>query len=254
MSSEIDFLVVVPARYGSIRLPGKPLRVLAGQPMIRHVYDRAVESGANRVIVATDDERIRDCCLGFGAEAVLTSRDHQTGTDRLAEVVRAWGLPDETIVVNMQGDEPLMPPALPRQAARALATRPEAAIATLAAPIDYDAIVDDPNVVKVVCDRGGFALYFSRAPIPWDRDARASGASRSVPGVWRRHIGLYAYRAAFLRRYPDLSRSPLETLECLEQLRALWHGERIYVSDAVETPGPGVDTEADLAKVAALLG
>lgn len=248
------FKVVIPARYGSTRLPGKPLRLLAGRPMVEHVYRRARESGAAQVVIATDDARIETAAWSFGAEVVLTSPDHPSGTDRLAEVVDRLGWVDDSVVVNVQGDEPLMPPALIRQVADNLAAHPEAAIATLGTPLDDAAEFFDPNVVKVVADRQGLALYFSRAPIPWDRDGFARGRDRLPPGIpHRRHLGLYAYRAAFLRAYRDLEPAPLERSEMLEQLRALWHGYRIHVADAVAQPGPGVDVETDAQRVEALL-
>lgn len=252
------FKVVIPARYGSARLPGKPLRTLAGRPMVEHVYRRARESGAAQVVIATDDRRIEMAARDFGAEVVLTSPDHPSGTDRLAEVVDRLGWPNDSVVVNVQGDEPLMPPALICQVADNLAAHPEAAIATLGTPIENAAEFFDPNVVKLVADRQGLALYFSRAPIPWDRDGFARSRDRLPPGLpsgipHRRHLGLYAYRAAFLRAYRDLEPAPLEHSEMLEQLRALWHGYRIHVADAVAQPGPGVDVEADVPRVEALL-
>ncbi|MBZ0071265.1 MAG: 3-deoxy-manno-octulosonate cytidylyltransferase [Gammaproteobacteria bacterium] len=248
------FKVVIPVRYGATRLPGKPLRPLAGRPMVEHVYRRACESGAAQVIIATDDVRIETVARGFGAEVVLTSADHPSGTDRIAEVIDRLGWMDDSIVVNVQGDEPLMPPALIRQVADNLAAHPEAAIATLGTPIDDAGELFDPNVVKLVADRQGLALYFSRAPIPWDRDGFTHDRQRLPPGIpYRRHLGLYAYRAAFLRAYRDLEPAPFEGGERLEQLRALWHGYRIHVADAVAQPGPGVDVEADAQRVEALL-
>lgn len=248
----IEFTVIIPARYGSTRFPGKPLVDIGGKPMIQHVHERALESGAARVLIATDDARIVDAARSFGAEVVMTRSDHPSGTDRLAEVVEQLGLHDPAIVVNLQGDEPLMRPALVRQTAEALAQRQEADIATLATPIVARADVFDPNVVKVVRDRDGYALYFSRAPIPWDRDnfKRSDGP---LTAGYLRHLGIYGYRVSFLRRYPSLSEVELERAESLEQLRALWHGARIYVGVANELPGPGVDTPADLEKVAAAL-
>lgn len=247
-----EFTVIIPARYGSTRFPGKPLVDIGGKPMIRHVHERALESGAARVLVATDDARIAAAAQGFGAEVVMTRSDHPSGTDRLAEVVDQLGLHDPAIVVNLQGDEPLMPPGLVRQTAEALAQRQEADIATLATPIVTRTDVFDPNVVKVVRDRDGYALYFSRAPIPWDRD-NFKQADGPLTAGYLRHLGIYGYRVSFLRRYPCLSEVELERAESLEQLRALWHGARIYVGVANELPGPGVDTPADLEKVAAAL-
>jgi 3-deoxy-manno-octulosonate cytidylyltransferase (CMP-KDO synthetase) len=249
------FRVAIPARHGSTRLPGKPLRLLAGRPLIEHVYRRALASGALEVVIATDDPRIRAVAEEFGATVCLTSPDHATGTDRLAEVATLRGWPDADIVVNVQGDEPRIPPALIRHVARALDQHPAAGIATACTRIHDSAEVFDPNAVKVVRDAQGYALYFSRAPIPWQRGAfqlDGSGAATALPAEthWLRHIGLYAYRAAVLRRYPTLTPAPAELAEALEQLRALWHGIRIYVAETAEAPPPGVDTEADLARLA----
>lgn len=248
------FKVVIPARYGSSRLPGKPLRLLAGRPMVEHVYRRACESGAEEVVIATDDTRIETAAREFGAAVVMTSPEHPSGTDRLAEVVEKRSWPDAAIVVNLQGDEPLMPPTLVAQVARNLAERGEAAIATLCTRIAEAAEFFDPNVVKVVRDAAGYALYFSRAPIPWARDAFAISREQLPVEVphWR-HLGLYAYRAKFLRAYRDLAPSAIEGSEMLEQLRALFHGARIHVAEATVLPGPGVDVEADAERVARLL-
>lgn len=252
---ELPFRVAIPARYASTRLPGKPLRRLAGRTLLEHVYRRASASGALEVVIATDDPRIRDAAEGFGATVCMTSSEHLSGTDRLAEVAARHGWPDEVIVVNVQGDEPQMPPALIRQAAQALAAHPAAGIATACARIERAAEAFDPNVVKVVRDREGFALYFSRAPVPWHREAFAGGSATSggLPSEpsWFRHIGLYAYRVAVLREFPRLEPAMVERAEALEQLRALWHGIRIYVAEAALVPPPGVDTEADLARVEA---
>ncbi|NLO80107.1 MAG: 3-deoxy-manno-octulosonate cytidylyltransferase [Xanthomonadaceae bacterium] len=253
--SPVEFTVIIPAREGSTRFPGKPLADLLGQPMIQHVHQRALESGAARVLVATDSERIAEVARGFGAEVVMTRADHPSGTDRLAEAVEREAMHDPDIVVNLQGDEPLMPPALIRQVAAMLAQRPDADMATLATPIVDRAEVFNPNVVKVVRARQGRALYFSRAPIPWDRDGFATQGAQNgaLAAGYLRHLGIYAYRVSFLRRYPGLSEVELERAESLEQLRALWHGARIYVDVADDLPGPGVDTPEDLAKVAAIL-
>ncbi|HET8700259.1 MAG TPA: 3-deoxy-manno-octulosonate cytidylyltransferase [Nitrococcus sp.] len=243
-----EFTVIIPARHGSTRLPGKPLRLIAGRPMVEHVYRRAVASGAARVLVATDDRRIVEACQAFGAESLLTDPAHATGTDRIAEVVCREGLADEAIVVNLQGDEPLMPPALLYQVAQALDRRSDVAMATLATAIHDPAELASPHVVKVVVTADRRALYFSRAPIPWDRDG-ADGGRLPPPvgaGIYRRHLGIYAYRAAFLRRYQGLPECELAQREQLEQLKVLWHGEAILVEDAWEPSGPGVDTEADL--------
>ena len=235
------FIVVIPARYASTRLPGKPLENIAGKPMIEWVYRQAAKSGAAEVVVATDDERIAAVCRAFGAPVELTSPEHASGTDRIAELARRFEWPDEQIVVNVQGDEPLISPVCIAQTATLLGSHPEAAIATLVTPLRSEAEFRDPNVAKVVTDQHGWALYFSRAPIPWPRDGGMPEAMR--------HIGLYAYRAGGLRA---LSASPpcaLEQVEKLEQLRALWLGLRIVVATAVEPPSPAVDTPEDLAKV-----
>lgn len=243
----MGFVVVIPARYASTRLPGKPLRLLAGRPMIEHVCRRARASGADEVIVATDDERIAQAAREFGARACLTAQDHPSGTDRLAEVARRLDFPDDQVLVNLQGDEPLMPPALIDQVAHDLAHNPQAAMATIATPLFAAGEFFDTNVVKVVTDKAGFALYFSRAPIPWDRDLLHDNVKALPIGIVPlRHIGIYAYRVSYLRRYAQMRPCPLEQAEQLEQLRALWYGERIHVAEASQRPGPGVDTEDDL--------
>ncbi|TVP51856.1 MAG: 3-deoxy-manno-octulosonate cytidylyltransferase [Halomonadaceae bacterium] len=253
------FTVVIPARYASTRLPGKPLQLIAGEPMIRHVYDRARESDAQQVIIATDDERIRDVAEGFGAQVCMTSRDHVSGTDRLEEVVRLAGLGDEQLLVNVQGDEPLMAPALINQVAGRLLADPAVAMATLCEPItDYQTLFN-PNVVKLVRDHQGHALYFSRAPIPWHRDGFAIDCPWQKTGplpadtACFRHIGLYAYRASLLRQFVQWPPAPLELIESLEQLRVLHQGVAIDVAIACETPQGGVDTAADLERVRHLL-
>lgn len=237
----MSFIVVIPARYGSTRLPGKPLADIGGHPMIEWVYRRAAASGAERVIVATDDERIAAACRRFGAPVELTSAEHASGTDRIAELARRFEWDDRQIVVNVQGDEPLLSPASVTQAARLLERHDAAAIATLMAPLDA-AEIDDPNYAKVVTDRDGWALYFSRAPIPWSRDRDATS--------FKRHIGLYAYRAASLRAITAAPVCALEAAERLEQLRALWLGFRIIVADSA-TPATSlhVENEADLNRV-----
>lgn len=252
--ADLRFKVVIPARYGAARLPGKPLLEIAGKPLIRHVHDRALESAAAEVIVATDDERICKVCRGFGAEVALTSLDHRSGSDRIAQVIADRGWEQDVIVVNLQGDEPCMPPSLIDQVARDLAGHGRVGMATLAYPIRDAQTLFDPHVVKVVTDRDGFALYFSRAPIPWHRDEFPEGGKPLPQGVrFLRHIGLYAYRAAFLNRFVRWQPSPLELAESLEQLRVLWHGQGIHVSLAGEEPGPGVDTPADVQRVVAFL-
>jgi 3-deoxy-manno-octulosonate cytidylyltransferase (CMP-KDO synthetase) len=250
----MTFRVVIPARYPSTRLPGKPLRLLAGKPMVQHVYERACASGAAEVIVATDDDRVLQACRAFGAPVLLTDPNHPSGTDRLAEVAALCGWHDDQIVVNVQGDEPLLPPANVAQAAQLLMADPGAAIATLATPIRSLHEFMDPNAVKVVAAANGRALYFSRAPIPWQRDSAADGlGSQTSFGTALRHVGLYAYRVVALRQLAAWAPSPLELAERLEQLRAMENGLAIAVAVAAEAPGPGVDTEADALAVERLL-
>ena len=246
----MTFTVLIPARYASTRLPGKPLSDIAGKPMVVRVAERARSSGAARVVIATDDRRIVAVAAQHGIEAVMTRDDHPTGSDRLAEAAAALALDDATIVVNVQGDEPLLEPELIRDVAALLAARPDAAIATACHAIDNVEEAFNPNVVKVVLDRNGYALYFSRATIPWARDAFAAGAREIPRGLpLYRHYGLYAYRVSFLRSYPALPPAPVERFEALEQLRALWHGYRIVVAVTRGTPAPGVDTADDLERV-----
>lgn len=246
------FTVLVPARLASSRLPDKPLADIAGKPMVVRVAERARRSGAARVVVAADSESILRACESHGVQAVLTRADHPSGTDRLAEASTLLGLADDDIVVNVQGDEPLIDPELVDGVAALLAGRPDAAMATAAHPIDAVGEFTNPNVVKVVTDQQGLALYFSRAPIPWDRDAFSRGIATLPQPAPLRHVGLYAYRCGFLRRFPALPPAPLEQLEALEQLRALWHGHRIAVLVVAHAPGPGVDTPEDLERVRAL--
>jgi 3-deoxy-manno-octulosonate cytidylyltransferase (CMP-KDO synthetase) len=247
------FSVVIPARLGSTRLPGKVLLEIGGRPMVRHVYDRAVESGASEVIVATDEEEVAERCRGFGATVVMTGRHHRSGTDRIAEVVDARGMAGRQIVVNVQSDEPLLPPVLIRQVAQDLAREGQADMATLAAPIVAAEELFDPNVVKLVRDGQGFALYFSRAPIPWHREGfRTSPRTLPAGTTYWRHIGVYAYRVESLRRLAAEPANALELAESLEQLRALACGMRIHVTEALAPPGVGVDTPEDLSRVRAL--
>lgn len=242
--------VIIPARYASTRLPGKPLLDLGGQPMIVRVVEAARRCGAERVVVATDDTRIHAAVTRFGAEAVMTRADHASGTDRLAEAIGMLGLDDDAIVVNLQGDEPLMDAALLRQVAGALAARPDAGMATACHAIASREEFLNPNVVKVVTDHQGYALYFSRAPIPWPRDAMAGKATAPLKAF--RHIGLYAYRAGFVARYAAWPACPLEVTESLEQLRVLWQGGKIAVVEADQAPPGGVDTPEDLERVRAV--
>ena len=249
------FRVVIPARYASTRLPGKPLRIIAGRTLLEHVFERAMASGADEVQIATDDQRVVEACARFGARVAMTSDAHASGTDRIAEVAAREAWEENDIVVNVQGDEPLLPPTLVRQVAELLEAQPTAGVATLATPIESLADFLDPNVVKVAVGRTGLALYFSRAPIPWPRDGAAQGlASQSQVGGALRHLGLYAYRVGVLKRLTAMPPSALEQTEKLEQLRALDNGIAIAVGLARVRPGPGVDTEDDLAAVARLLG
>lgn len=251
----MSFTVVIPARYGSTRLPGKPLLDIAGKPMVQRVWEQASRSAASSLVIATDDTRIRDVAQGFGAQVCMTSSEHPSGTDRLQQVARELGWDDEQIVVNVQGDEPLIPPAVIDQVAANLATRPQAGMATLCEPLEKLEELLNPNAVKVVADREGMALYFSRAPIPWPRDAFAqSREAMPSEGQWQRHIGIYAYRTRFLHQYVTWEPAPLELLESLEQLRALYNGERIHVAPAVQPVPGGVDTQQDLDAVCAGLG
>ncbi|MBJ9978182.1 3-deoxy-manno-octulosonate cytidylyltransferase [Pseudomonas sp. S75] len=250
----VAFTVVIPARMHSTRLPGKPLLPIAGKPMVQHVWEQARKSAASRVVIATDDPAIVQACEAFGAEVLLTRADHESGTDRLAEVAQRLSLPADAIVVNVQGDEPLIPPVIIDQVALNLAAHAEAGIATLAEPIHAPHAVFNPNAVKVVSDKHGLALTFSRAPLPWARDAFARDQAQLPEGVpYRRHIGLYAYRVNFLQDFVSWGPCWLEQTESLEQLRALWHGVRIHVADALEAPAVGVDTPDDLERVRRLL-
>ena len=252
------FTVLIPARMASTRLPRKPLADIAGTPMVVRVAQQAARSRASRVVVAGDHADILAACAAFGVQAILTREDHLSGSDRLAQACEILGLDGTDVVLNVQGDEPLVDPVMIDACASLLGQRTDCVMATAAHAIDQQAELDDPNVVKVVLDAAGRALYFSRAPIPWWRDARAAalpGAACALPApAPLRHIGLYAYRAEFLRRFAALSPSPLEAIESLEQLRVLWHGERIVVHVSESRPGPGVDTPADLDRVRALFG
>lgn len=265
-----DFSVVIPARYASTRLPGKALADLGGKPMIQRTFEQACLSGAREVVIATDDERIADAARGFGAEVCMTSSEHSSGTERVADAAKQRGYASRHVVVNVQGDEPLTPPAVIAQTASCLLDAEDAVVGTLCEPIESAEALFDPSVVKVVCDAAGYALYFSRAPIPWHRDALAAidGADRAGPGgrvsaaalapvlakgEYFRHMGLYAYRVDFLARVTAQAPCELEQVEALEQLRVLYHGGKIRVEVACEAPGPGIDTPADLEQVRALI-
>lgn len=240
------FIVAIPARYGSTRLPAKPLREIGGVPMVVRVAQRALQAGASQVVVAVDDARIADALAGQGVDVCMTRVDHASGSDRLAECAQHYGWADDQIVVNLQGDEPFAPAAGIREVARALA-EDDAPVATLATPVTEAHELFDPNVVKLVCNAQGRALYFSRAPIPWARDAFAQHReSLPAEAPFLRHIGIYAYRAGFLERYTTLTRTPLEQAESLEQLRVMEHGHPIAVRLTPEPFPPGIDTEADL--------
>lgn len=247
----MSFTVVIPARYQSTRLPGKPLADIGGKPMIQWVYEQSLLAGAERVIIATDDARVEQAVKAFGGTVCMTSPDHQSGTERLAEVVALMGIEDDHIIVNVQGDEPLIPPAIVRQVADNLAAS-NAPMATLAVEIDHESEVFNPNAVKVVTDKDGYALYFSRATIPWDRDNFAS-EDKTIVQPLMRHIGIYAYRAGFINTYINWQPSQLEKIECLEQLRVLWYGEKIHVTVALEAPPAGVDTPEDLELVRSIV-
>lgn len=248
----MGYTVLIPARLASTRLPDKPLADIAGLPMVVRVAQRAALSGAQQVVVATDSERILAACEQHGTRAVLTRADHPTGSDRLAEACQILGLDGDDCVVNVQGDEPLIDPALIDACADTLIRRADCVMSTAAHALDAPEQFANPNVVKVVTDALGRALYFSRAPIPWWRDAPQAAQPAGGAGAPMRHIGIYGYRAGFLRRFPQLPVSPLEIVESLEQLRVLWHGERIAVHVAEQAPGAGVDTPEDLARVRAL--
>jgi len=249
-----DFKVVIPARYASTRLPGKPILPIAGKPMIQHVYEKAVASGADQVIIATDDERISEACEAFSAQVCMTHQEHASGTDRIAEVVNKMKWLDETIVVNVQGDEPLLPENLISQLASDLSEQSDCVMSTLATPIQTARELHDPNVVKLVMDRSGKALYFSRATIPWDRDAfNLDNQCLPESSGYYRHIGLYAYRAGFIQHYNEMQPCAVEQTESLEQLRVLWNGHQIHVSLTMTPPGHGVDTQQDLARLNRIL-
>jgi len=248
----VSFTVLIPARLASTRLPDKPLADIAGLPMVVRVAQRAEQSAAAQVVVAADSARIADACSRHGVRAVLTRPDHPSGSDRLAEACEHLGLAADDVVVNVQGDEPLIDPGLIDAVARLLVERRQASMSTAAHPIDSVADFTNPNVVKVVLQADGLALYFSRAPIPWWRDGFAQGVQALPQPAPLRHVGIYGYRAGFLRAFPAMPQAPVESCEALEQLRALWHGHRIAVHVADVAPGPGIDTPEDLERVRAL--
>lgn len=249
----MQFKVVIPARLASTRLPSKPLLPLAGRPMILHVCERALASGADQVVVATEDPAIMDVVAHMPVEGMLTSSEHVSGTSRIAEVCSRMGWSGETVVVNLQGDEPLMPPELIAELASTLSSDTDCHVATMAAAMTQWNDIADPNIVKVVMDRRQRALYFSRAAIPCERDRHSVEGDGVPAGIYWRHIGMYAYTAAYLRQYASLEPSPLEDLEKLEQLRVLWHGDAIKVLTVPQAPPPGVDTEADRQRVESIL-
>lgn len=251
MADKKDFIVVIPARYDSSRLPGKPLADIGGKPMVQWVYERAQASGAKQVIVATDDERVENVVTGFSGEVCMTAKEHTSGTERLAEVVEKYAFSDDTIIVNVQGDEPMIPSVNITQLAENLAKLSDTNVgmATLAEPISSYAELSNPNAVKVVTDKDGLALYFSRSVMPFDRD----GEQGALNYDYLRHIGIYAYRAGFIKKYVSWPVSQLEQIESLEQLRVLWQGENIHVDAAIEPPPVGVDTPEDLEQVRRLV-
>lgn len=246
----VDFTVIIPARYDSSRLPGKPLADIGGKPMIQWVYEKSVASGATKVIVATDDERVEQAVNAFGGEVCMTAKSHNSGTERLAEVIDKKGIATDTIIVNVQGDEPLIPAQNITQVATNLANANKADMATLSVKIDDLEEALNPNAVKVVTDKDGYALYFSRSTIPYDRERFLNNDKPSKIGdFYQRHIGIYAYRAGFIKRYIEWPDSPLEHIESLEQLRVLYQGEKIHVAEAEVPPPAGVDTPQDLETV-----
>ena len=249
----MGFCVIIPARYGAARLPGKPLHSVAGRPLIQHVYERAAASSARRVVIATDDPRISETAQQFGAQVCMTSAEHHSGSDRLAEAAQLLGLDDDEIVVNLQGDEPLISPRVLDQVAHNLEQHAPVGAATLCEVIEHNETLTDPHVVKVVMDRDGYALYFTRAAVPWDREAAKGAPVLSDKVRHFRHIGIYAYRCAFLKQFVAWQPCELERAESLEQLRILWYGHRIHVAEACMACPPGVDTREDVARVEALL-
>ena len=251
----MGFTVVIPARYASTRLPGKPLLAIAGKPMIQHVYEQASLSAADHVIIATDDQRIETAAKAFGASVCMTSAEHESGTDRLQEVARKLSLGDDEIIVNVQGDEPLIPPAVIDQVAANLAKNNQACVSTLCESIKDIADVMNPNIVKVVFDCDGYALYFSRAPIPWCRDGFGGFSPLSLPesASYYRHVGIYGYRVSLLNRFVQWPVSQIEATEKLEQLRVMANGARIHIAEALVSIPGGVDTQDDLQRIQQLI-
>lgn len=247
--STVGFTVLIPARLASTRLPDKPLADIGGMPMVVRVAQRARASAATQIVVAADSPRIADACRTHGIDCVLTRADHPSGSDRLAEACELLGLDGDDVVVNVQGDEPLIDPGLVDAVARLLRDRPQASMSTAAHAIERLDEFINPNVVKVVLQADGLALYFTRAPIPWSRDGFAQGITALPEPAPLRHIGIYGYRAGFLRAFPRMAQAPVEVCEALEQLRALWHGHRIAVHVTDQAPGPGIDTPEDLERV-----
>ncbi len=250
----VPFHVIIPARYQSSRLPGKPLLEIAGKSMIQHVVERCRQSEASSIVVATDDPRIVAAVELFGGQSALTSSDHPSGSDRIAEASEILGLAPDDIIVNVQGDELDMPAVLINQVANALDQDSDAVMATASAPLTSPLEVSDPSVVKVVSDKSGYAIYFSRATIPWVRGESTSALASHAQDQLRRHVGIYAYSAGYIRRFAARGHCQLENLEKLEQLRVIWHGEKIRVVEALQTPGPGIDTEQDLQKAREAFG
>lgn len=244
----MSFTVVIPARFGSSRFPGKPLALINEKPMIQHVVDRAKEAGADSIIVATDDERIQNVVEGF-AQVCMTSPDHQSGTERIAEVIAKCNIAPDTIVVNVQGDEPFIPAENIKQVATNLANAFQCQMATLSTPIAHIEDVFNPNIVKVIANKDGEAIYFSRSPIPFERDRMMANTTSADPSLYTRHIGIYAYRASYIKQYVEYTPSALENIESLEQLRAIWYGDKIHCTVAVAPPPIGIDTPEDLARL-----
>ena len=244
----MSFTVVIPARYGSSRFPGKPLALIGKKPMIQHVVERAKEAGADNSIVATDDERIQNVVVGF-AQVCMTSVNHQSGTERIAEVIEKEGIANDTIVVNVQGDEPFIPAENIRQVANNLANAPQCQMATLSTPIDNVEDVFNPNIVKVLVNNKGESIYFSRSPIPFERDYMMANPKAANTHLYKRHIGIYAYRAEYVKQYVAYTPSSLEQIESLEQLRAIWYGDKIHCEVAIAPPPVGIDTPEDLERL-----